>query len=362
VLKKFLKDFKDESVLKKITNMYFEDFNYLEALTYMFELEKLKPYDMNVKRKLGHLLMTNKDFSEALTRFRLVSANDEAKDDDHINVLRALKATKNSDMARDFVKSLAQTKTLGEDFFINKQSYLQENENDFIRLCPHVKRVNKAHCYYVSGLVYLSNKDSEKAAKSFKKALTFDKKYYKSLYMLGRIYTDYNNQEKKGFKYVMKSLDVEPSYALALNYVAYSWAEKGINLDESLSYSQRALGQEPNNGHYLDTFGFILYRMGEYENALPVLQRAARLIPNNPEVYEHIADVYVGLDKPKKALSFYELASALFKGENLKRLGGKIARFKQNNSRRLGAVTANKSNTDSNAEPPARVPAAFQED
>ena len=362
VLKNFLKSHKDESVLKKITNMYFEDFNYLEALTYMFELEKLKPYDMNVKRKLGHLLMTNKDFSEALTRFSLVSSDEEAGDDDHINVLRALQASRESQKAIDFVRLLAKEKTLGEDFFVKKQNFISEEESDFVKLCPFVKKENKSHCYYVSGLVFLSKKNSQKAYKSFKKVLAFDKKYYKSIYMLGRIYSEYKDKTKKGEKYVLKALEIEPDYGLALNYIAYSWAENGKNLDESLAYSQRALGQDPNNGHYLDTFGYVLYRMGEYENALPVLRRAARLIPNNAEVYEHIADAYVGLNQPQKALSFYELASALFKGENLKRLGGKIARFKENNSRRLGAVTSTKSNIDSaDDDNPTRMPAAFQE-
>ena len=362
VLKVFLKSFKDESVLKKIINMYFEDFNHLEALTYMFELEKLKPYDMNVKRKLGYLLMTNNDLSEALTRFQLVSANDEALDEDHINVLRVLQASQKSEKAINFVKSLAKSKTLGEDFFVKKQSYAQDEVSDFERLCPHVKKENKSHCYYGSGLAFLSKKNFKKASKSFKKVLSYDKRDHKSLYRLGRIYLDYDGKEKKGLKYVKRALDIEPSYALALNFMSYIWAEKGINLSEALSYSQRALGQEPNNGHYLDTFGYVLYRMGEYENALPVLKRAARLIPNNAEVYEHIADVYAGLDKPNKALSFYELALTLLRGENLERLGGKIARFRQNNSVRIGAVRVNKSSATPDGDAPVRLPAAFKED
>ena len=361
VLKVFLKDFKDESVLKKITEMYFADYNYLDALTYMFELEKLKPYDINVKRKVGQLLMTNKEFSEALTRFRLVSANSDAKDEDHLNVIRALQASKESGKAKEFIKSLARTKDLSEDFFLEKQRFEKDVEADFIRLCPFVKKENKSHCYYVSGLVFLGNEKLQQAEKSFKRSLNSNKKYYKSLYMLGRIYTDYDNKEKKGLKYVVKALDVEPNYDLALNYMAFTWAEKGVNLDESLAYSQRALAQDPNNGHFLDTFGYVLFKMGEYENALPIFKRAVRLIPNNPEVYEHIADTYAGLNQPKKALSFYELASALLKGENLKRLGGKIARYKQNNSRRLGAITVDKSSSSSR-DISNRMPAAYEEE
>jgi len=87
-----------------------------------------------------------------------------------------------------------------------------------------------------------------------------------------------------------------------LNYLAYTWAEKNVNLEKALDYVTRALQSEPQNGAYLDTLGWIYFRQKKYEDALREIKKADERIPNDPTVIEHLGDVYDALRRKDEAL------------------------------------------------------------
>jgi tetratricopeptide (TPR) repeat protein len=82
-----------------------------------------------------------------------------------------------------------------------------------------------------------------------------------------------------------------PETPEALNYVAYSWAERGERLDEARDYANRALSGEPDNGAYVDTLGWICYRQKDYAEALKHIRRAVELLGDDPTVLDHLGDV-----------------------------------------------------------------------
>ena len=108
-------------------------------------------------------------------------------------------------------------------------------------------------------------------------------------------------------------------------------------LSKAESLALRALALQPRNGHYLDTYGWILHKKGENHKAVSVLSQAFELKPNEPEILEHLADVFLVLGNKERAVQLYQLASELFKGENLTRVGRKIAQI-QKPSRTLGST------------------------
>jgi len=97
----------------------------------------------------------------------------------------------------------------------------------------------------------------------------------------------------------------------ALNYLGYMWAERNENLDEALDLVRRAVSGQPDNGAYVDSLGWVHYRLGDYELALKYLQRAAALAPEDPEVFEHLGDVHRALGDRRRAKEFYMRALAL---------------------------------------------------
>jgi tetratricopeptide (TPR) repeat protein len=361
LLASYTKKNPDYSVLEKMIRFSIERQNLDQALSSLFEQEKLKPKDLDLKRRIGHALLMQQGVLEALSRFEFVSKDKLAKNEDHFSVVRIYKGLNKNVELKKFLNELTKNRDLDSSFFIDQRYYLDKEDVDFVSMCKSVKKNNRSHCYHALGLFSLRGDDYKQANSFFKKSLKYNGKNFESLYMLGRVKIEFMNQSDAGEGLIAKALKIKPEFSLALNYLSYHWAKKDINLERSFEYAQLALMQEPLNGHFLDTFGYVLYRMKEYENALGVLKKASKIAPENAEIYEHIADTYVGLNYPNKAIAFYELASELISGKNLERLGSKIADVKQSYPERFKESKYKTTiGTSDDVKRPTRMPAAIK--
>ena len=107
----------------------------------------------------------------------------------------------------------------------------------------------------------------------------------------------------------------EPEHANALNFVGYTWADQGINLDRAEQMIKRALELRPGEGFIIDSLGWVYFKKGNYKAALEELLKAQQTLPDDPTIAEHVGDVYAALKEKEKAISFYERAQALEKKE-----------------------------------------------
>ncbi len=103
----------------------------------------------------------------------------------------------------------------------------------------------------------------------------------------------------------------DDSFAPALNYLGYMWAEQGENLSEAADLVERAVALEPNNGAYVDSLGWVYFQLGEYAVALGHLEKAARLVGDDAVVLEHLGDLYFALGRSSQAAESYQRAMAL---------------------------------------------------
>ncbi len=106
-------------------------------------------------------------------------------------------------------------------------------------------------------------------------------------------------------RYLSRYLAVNPDSAETLNYLAYIWAEQGIQLEQAEAFIAKALSQDPDNGAYLDTRGWIQYKRGDYANALKNLRVALRKTGDDPAVLDHLGDVCAALNKPRQAIDWW---------------------------------------------------------
>jgi len=90
----------------------------------------------------------------------------------------------------------------------------------------------------------------------------------------------------------LKALEVSPDEPLVLNYLGYSWIDRGENLEKALELIRKAVELKPNDGNIVDSLGWALYKLGRYEEAVKELERAVLLRPQNPEINEHLGDAY----------------------------------------------------------------------
>ncbi|MFP3999154.1 MAG: tetratricopeptide repeat protein, partial [Desulfobacterales bacterium] len=116
-----------------------------------------------------------------------------------------------------------------------------------------------------------------------------------------------------------------PENADALNYLGYTFADRGIRLDEAESLIRRALDIEPENGYILDSMGWLYYRKGDYKRARIYIENALEKVPDDPVILEHMGDVYLKLSDRAKALKYYRQAREnTGKEENRAELSEKI--------------------------------------
>ena len=88
------------------------------------------------------------------------------------------------------------------------------------------------------------------------------------------------------------SLETRPDDPYTLNYLGYSWADRGEHLGEALELIERAAIRAPNDGMIIDSLGWVLYRLERFEEAVAQLERAAELEPSEPVIIDHLGDAY----------------------------------------------------------------------
>ena len=100
-----------------------------------------------------------------------------------------------------------------------------------------------------------------------------------------------NGQWKKAEKDLLASLEVSPDQAYVINYLAYSWIEQGVKIEESLKMLEKANELKSNDPYIIDSLGWALFKLNRYEEAKDYLQLAVRLMPADPIVNDHYGDV-----------------------------------------------------------------------
>lgn len=89
-----------------------------------------------------------------------------------------------------------------------------------------------------------------------------------------------------------KVLATNPNSAMALNYLGYMLADRGVRLEEARKYIQQAVDQEPHNGAYLDSMGWVYYKLNRMELAEQFLLKAVQRVPRDATIRDHLGDVY----------------------------------------------------------------------
>ena len=137
------------------------------------------------------------------------------------------------------------------------------------------------------------NKKYKKSIKYYSKILSvIDKKH--DLYgqvLDGRgVSYERTDQWKKAETDLLNSLSVSPNNAYVINYLAYSWIEKSMNIEKSLKMLRKANKLSPNDGYIIDSLGWALFKLKKYEESKNYLELAVRFMASDPVVNDHYAD------------------------------------------------------------------------
>ncbi|MEA2339617.1 MAG: hypothetical protein QOE82_3624 [Thermoanaerobaculia bacterium] len=120
-----------------------------------------------------------------------------------------------------------------------------------------------------------------------------------------------SGNKEEAEKTFLAILEKHPENAGTMNYLGYMWAEQGVHLDRAAEMLTTAVKQEPGNGAYLDSLGWTYFRQGKLELAEKYLNDAARILPRDATIHEHLGDVIAKRGDTTRALSLYRVALTL---------------------------------------------------
>ena len=83
-----------------------------------------------------------------------------------------------------------------------------------------------------------------------------------------------------------------PNQPQVLNYLGYTWIDRGENLDEAVQMIEAAVKAAPDQGYIIDSLAWAYYRLGRFADALAPMERASLLEPVDPVVTDHLGDIY----------------------------------------------------------------------
>lgn len=151
------------------------------------------------------------------------------------------------------------------------------------------------------GNVQRSRKKYEEAAETYSRAIALigDKpaaNYWTTFYFRGTAY-ERAKQWPKAEADLKKALELVPASqpgarAQVLNYLAYSWVDQNMNIDEAFTMLKQAVDAAPRDGMIIDSLGWAYFRLGRWDDAVRELEKAIELKPGDPTINDHLGDAY----------------------------------------------------------------------
>lgn len=89
---------------------------------------------------------------------------------------------------------------------------------------------------------------------------------------------------------INRALKLSPDQPELLNYLGYSWVDRGQHITKALAMLEKARQLRPYDGYIVDSVGWAYYRLGRYEEAAKTLEAAVLLVPGDPTINAHLGD------------------------------------------------------------------------
>src|SRR5438477_3056202 len=155
-------------------------------------------------------------------------------------------------------------------------------------------------------------KEAEQSARSAEAVAGNPRDNEMTWFLLGAIYERQKFFDKAEVEF-KKALDVNSKSPAVLNYYGYMLGDLGIRLEEAQSLVQRALAEDPYNGAYLDSLGWVYYKQNKLADAEATLRKALERDSHDPTMHSHLGDVYAKSGRPELAAAEWEKSLAEWK-------------------------------------------------
>jgi tetratricopeptide (TPR) repeat protein len=329
---------RNPDVLLRLAETYVEAGDFPAAADAYSQLAKLRTDLPGLQERLAYIYLEAKQPEKAIAIFQDAVKRDPLRYETY-NALAATQEETGKDEAAiaSYQQSLVLNPNQIEVYLHLTGLHLKRKKpDDAMQLLATAKTKfpTRYQIPYLTGLVYSEQKEYAKAVVAFADAESLGRdatddefKPTSAFYFSYGAACERSGATDKAVTLFRKSLEVDPKNHTTANYLGYMWADKGQNLEEALSLIRTAVAGDADNGAYLDSLGWVLFKLGRTEEALPHLRRAAELVKDDAVVYDHLAEVLLKLGKRDEAIAALKKAVELDGSnkdlaEKLKRLNG----------------------------------------
>ena len=294
-------------ISSKLAELHLARGHYSKAFYELARVRTVVPDNLHIPTKMGLILVEQKKYSEANAFFEDILKKDPESDSTkfYLGVVNEELGLKQK--AADYYLQISSKSTYYEDAIVHAARLLKlQNKVDLaivsVETALAVAGTTKMKLVYTNLLA--TSGQLEEAITFLETELLSNKDKKELFYALGTIY-DLSGDKQKTIENMNKVIKLDPKNEEALNYIAYTYAEMDTNLELALELVLKALNLNPSDGYIKDTYGFILYKQGKFDEATKVLEQAHMLEPKEAIILEHLADAYQAQDNFDKALNMY---------------------------------------------------------
>lgn len=251
----------------------------LPALPHLRAAARLVPEDYTARRRLGIMLMATDSLAAADSVLSDLIADGDSDPNTHFYLGRIGIISRDFGRARD------------------ELTLVTEHAGTF------------ADAWLALGFCYRQLEEPEEEINTYQAGLDKMREEASAIqlyFALGAAY-EQDGQIDSSISVFEEILVHNPDHAASLNYLGYLLADEGLRLDYARGLIKRAVALQPNNAAFLDSYGWVFYRLGDFDAAVKYLSSAAEL-DSDPVIYDHFGDALHARGEPDKAREWWQRA------------------------------------------------------
>ena len=296
---------------ERLAQVYMKQKSYGKAIEEFEALSREQPDNAEMHIRLGILYFEEKEYERALDEFKSALKIKPQNISVRYYIALVLEETAHYDEAVAELKEIISREPKNTNAFLHL-AYIYtklKRDDDAIKMYEEILEFEKDEpdIYLYLASAYMHKKDLKNAERVLKEGAAKFGKNDDIYYNLG-IVSDRTGRFDEMVMYLRKAVEINAKNADALNYLGYSFAEKGIKLDEAETLIKSALSLRPDNGFIMDSLGWVYFKQGRLEKALEILTKAVELTKDDPVVLEHLGDLYHAMGNAEKAGEFWKKA------------------------------------------------------
>ena len=268
--------------------------NYDLSLEMLNRLEKINGVSADIAIQKSVIYQELQDQKEALNVLLELAEIDSQNIEILDRIVNLLIEQKNSPQALIFNKKIIQNHVEDPRGYINSAIIELGNKNPegaVSSLIPYIEKFTKNFTFqYLLGTAYYQLKDYDNSKKYLKNALQIYPQSKNTKHNLALIY-DSTGEWDISDKLYMELISNDSTDAQAYNNYAYSLVEREENIEFALELAKNAIRLEPKSAAYLDTLGWIYYKLSQYDEALFYIGESIGLDSNNVTIKEHFDEI-----------------------------------------------------------------------